>query len=244
MSKIGRPPLYKKARNEILQLIAEKDLPDRKLPSEKELSEYLGISRSTVREALRVLEKQSFISKKQGVGNLFNESVLNTSMRIDLIKDFNELLENEGYEVNIERLEFKWVDEFPKELVENFSFENDSRILLDKVCYYADGNSAILAYNLIPETALAVDPFSKDSSFQRMKDFLNRYACEEVSHSITKFLPCRANDEVKDIFSLTGGECLVTWEECFYGIFDSILSINKIYFQPNIVELCMVRNWS
>jgi GntR family transcriptional regulator/GntR family frlABCD operon transcriptional regulator len=64
-------PLYRKLQNDIKsQIIAgiykESDL----LPSESELQQVFGVTRSTVRQALGELEKEGYIQKKQGKGSL------------------------------------------------------------------------------------------------------------------------------------------------------------------------------
>ncbi len=43
-----------------------------KLPSEFELSKQLGVSRATLREALRILEDEKFVVRKHGVGTFIS----------------------------------------------------------------------------------------------------------------------------------------------------------------------------
>ena len=45
-----------------------------KLPSEFELSKSLGVSRATLREALRLLEEENVIVRRHGVGTLSTRS--------------------------------------------------------------------------------------------------------------------------------------------------------------------------
>ena len=87
-SKMKSTPLYVQAKKKIIDMIQSGVFKDNKLPPESSLSETLGISRTTIREALIALNRDGVITKKQGVGNLFHLSTLNTRMRIDQIKDF------------------------------------------------------------------------------------------------------------------------------------------------------------
>lgn len=43
-----------------------------KLPSEFELSKLLGVSRATLREALRILEEEKYLIRRHGVGTFVN----------------------------------------------------------------------------------------------------------------------------------------------------------------------------
>ena len=67
-----REPLYVEVKEAILELARTQCGPDRRLPSEEELCRLLGVSRATVREALSILCREGFVSKRHGIGNLVN----------------------------------------------------------------------------------------------------------------------------------------------------------------------------
>lgn len=61
-------PAYLQVAGQLRSLVLEGDLnPGDKLPNEADLSELFGVSRSTVREALRVLSSQNLIRTQRGV---------------------------------------------------------------------------------------------------------------------------------------------------------------------------------
>ena len=71
----GRRPLYVEVMEELERLIkGRKFQPGEKLPSVESLTEILGVSRSTVREALANLETQGLIIRKQGSGTFVSYS--------------------------------------------------------------------------------------------------------------------------------------------------------------------------
>ena len=71
----GRRPLYVEVMEELEKLIKGRKLqPGEKLPSVEALTEILGVSRSTVREALANLETQGLIIRKQGSGTFVSHS--------------------------------------------------------------------------------------------------------------------------------------------------------------------------
>jgi DNA-binding FadR family transcriptional regulator len=60
---------FEQVADQLRDLILQGDLlPGAKLPSEPELASQFGVSRSTVREALRMLSSQNLISTSRGVG--------------------------------------------------------------------------------------------------------------------------------------------------------------------------------
>lgn len=87
-----------------------------KLPSERELSEQLGVSRNSVREALRVLEIMGVVQSHQGAGNYvtddFEKNLVETmSMMYALnkindrqVSDYREALETKAYVLAMEHI--------------------------------------------------------------------------------------------------------------------------------------------
>jgi GntR family transcriptional regulator len=62
-------PLYRQLRSSIQQSLASGEWPnDKALPSERELSETLNISRATVRQAIQELELEGWLVRRQGRG--------------------------------------------------------------------------------------------------------------------------------------------------------------------------------
>jgi GntR family transcriptional repressor for pyruvate dehydrogenase complex len=82
------------------QLISEGSLnPGCRLPAERELAESFGVARSTLRQALKVLETMGVISQRVGDGTYLNPaaaSILGQSMEFLILLDgisFQELME-------------------------------------------------------------------------------------------------------------------------------------------------------
>lgn len=68
---IGRQPMYAALASMLVRDIEEgRYLPDSTLPSEKELGERYGVSRHTVRQALREVRDRGLISSQPGIGTI------------------------------------------------------------------------------------------------------------------------------------------------------------------------------
>ena len=67
---LQRDNLYKQVADRIQQLIISESLrPGDKLPGERELAERMGVSRTVVREAIRVLSVRGLVKTKSGCGS-------------------------------------------------------------------------------------------------------------------------------------------------------------------------------
>jgi GntR family transcriptional regulator, transcriptional repressor for pyruvate dehydrogenase complex len=66
--------VYSEVASQIHRLIADGRLkPGDRLPSERELAEVFGVSRSSVRDAIRVLEMRGLVEPKHGEGTLVRQ---------------------------------------------------------------------------------------------------------------------------------------------------------------------------
>jgi DNA-binding FadR family transcriptional regulator len=71
---LKRDKLYKQVADQIQNLIVADSLhPGDKLPGERELAEQMGVSRTVIREAIRVLSDRGLVSVKSGCGTYVRE---------------------------------------------------------------------------------------------------------------------------------------------------------------------------
>jgi GntR family transcriptional regulator, transcriptional repressor for pyruvate dehydrogenase complex len=70
---VRRNKVYEDVARQIERLILKKLKPGDKLPSERELSEMLGVSRSSIRDAIRSLELVGMVEPRQGAGTIVKE---------------------------------------------------------------------------------------------------------------------------------------------------------------------------
>ena len=70
---VRRDKVYEGVAKQIERLILKKLQPGDKLPSERELAETLGVSRSSIRDASRSLELMGMVEPRQGAGTIVRE---------------------------------------------------------------------------------------------------------------------------------------------------------------------------
>ncbi|HXZ30910.1 MAG TPA: FadR/GntR family transcriptional regulator [Terriglobales bacterium] len=77
---IRRNKVYEEVARQLERMILKKLHPGDKLPSERELSETLGVSRSSIRDAIRSLELVGLVEPRQGSGTVVREISADTLM--------------------------------------------------------------------------------------------------------------------------------------------------------------------
>ncbi|MEM9533973.1 MAG: GntR family transcriptional regulator [Pseudomonadota bacterium] len=86
-------PRYREIADAICEAIAEGRLPvGDKLPGEHELRQRFGVSRHTVREALRMLEERGMIGRHKGIGTVVRSAVP-TPGYVQRMQSVSELLQ-------------------------------------------------------------------------------------------------------------------------------------------------------
>ena len=77
---ISRKRVYLEIMDQIKEKIQRKELrPGDRLPPERQWSEQLGVSRATVREAIRSMEMIGLVTCRQGEGNFINDDFTSAS---------------------------------------------------------------------------------------------------------------------------------------------------------------------
>jgi DNA-binding GntR family transcriptional regulator len=71
------------------------------VPSEIQLAAQFGMSRATIREALKELETEGLLLRAKGAATIVNRAALDLRARIDLQVDFAEILRDAGYNATI-----------------------------------------------------------------------------------------------------------------------------------------------
>jgi GntR family transcriptional regulator, transcriptional repressor for pyruvate dehydrogenase complex len=98
---IRRQKVYEAVAEQIERLILRKLKPGDKLPSERELTETLRVSRSSIRDAIRSLELLGLVEPRQGAGTIVREPTADL-----LISPFADVLKHKQ-DLVLELLEFR-----------------------------------------------------------------------------------------------------------------------------------------
>ena len=95
--KLFKQRLYLQVRDEILNIINTETEFMGQLPSEQDLSERMGVSRNTVREAIKTLENEGYVIARQGVGTFVirNKSSIHTNLAN--LDSSTKIIANHGY---------------------------------------------------------------------------------------------------------------------------------------------------
>ena len=91
------PSLTDQVKAHIKERISDEGFVDGRIPPEVDLADELGVSRTTVRDALSRLENEGTVYRRQGAGTFVNEPGLQIRSRLEEIWSYEQVLEDHGY---------------------------------------------------------------------------------------------------------------------------------------------------
>lgn len=204
--KVLQQKSYTKVIDYIKQEIREGKLTSgSKLPAERELSGLLGISRNSVREAIRTLDIMGVISSQQGAGNYLtgnfeNNLVESMSMMFLLNQiDYQQIsqlrrgLEMQALLLAIDNITEAQVNELSAVVAELEHTTEENNVLLDKKLHYtiAAASRNVLITNILQALSDLIDQFIADLRREILSSPDSKIILQEAHNDMMKSLVSR-----------------------------------------------------
>ncbi|GAB6086369.1 FadR/GntR family transcriptional regulator [Alkaliphilus crotonatoxidans] len=209
-SPIKSTKVYEQVIEQIQGMIANGDLKKGdKLPSERQLAEQLGVSRTSVREALRALQIIGLIEVRQGDGNFITESFdhclfeplsalfMLQESRPQEIVDLRRVIEVETATLAAQRITDEEIKELG-ELINQLKLLSEAQdeknsVKVDKEFHYriARASKNYLLLNILNVISALMDNFIEDARGMILMNQKNKKLLVEQHENIYKALARR-----------------------------------------------------
>jgi len=174
--------LFQKLNIDLAKIIEETP-PGTRLKSEPELAASLGVSRATLREAMRTFEGQGLIRRRQGVGTFVLDQKQNIESGLEVLESIETQAKRLGLDVKMGYLEINHI-KTDEELAKHFGIQQgDPVIRISRVIWVADRPVAYLIDNVLPDV-LEEEDLDKGFTGSVLDLFLRR-GKPELSYSKT-----------------------------------------------------------
>jgi len=178
------PSLTDQVKAHIKERIVNDGFEGGRIPPETELAADLGVSRTTIRDALGKLEHEGAIYRKQGAGTFVNEPGLQIKSRLEEIWSYEKVLEDHGYIPSVKVL----TDEIlpaDAEIAAALGIEGGSPVLVIEKVFLEDGEPAVLTRNRIPAHLVG----EHHSNEMPIYEFLDEYCDRRLSYYVSEIIP-------------------------------------------------------
>ena len=181
--------------------------PGTQLPPEMELLHMLGVSRTTLREALRILEEQRLIRKRRGLGTF----VLERAIIKDMSQNFGitEMISQAGYTPGTRDFNI-YLEPASKTVAGKLSISSESTLVVIDRVRTANDTPVVWTRDIMPKEYLGswmptVDELDGISLY----DCLDRFANIRIVNGTASFNPVQANREIAEKLNIQRNNLLL-----------------------------------
>ena len=233
------PSLTDQVKAHIKQLILDNTYEDDRVPSETDLADELGVSRTTVRDALSRLENEGIVIRRQGAGTFVNQPGLQVRSRLDEIWSYQEALRAHGYEPATLILDISKSQANAQQRRE-LNLSTSDKILTVKKLFLEDEQPVILAINLIPLKLITL-PYTEKDLIEPIFEFLAEYGGQHLSYFLSEIVPIVGTDDISANLHIPSGTPLISLEEVGYSEENEPILKAYSYFRDDLLRLGLIR---
>jgi GntR family transcriptional regulator len=209
------------------------------LPSEHELARQLGVSRATVRSALRSLEEEGLVTRQRGVGTRINEHVARARLTLNRVVGFWDLIREAGHEPAIAYTRMR-LQPAGLDVAQHMECPPDTPFVVIDRLFLADGEPAIRVAEMIQHKDLNGD-LGPDDIDESIFEFASKHAEEPIDHTVVEIAPVVADPALADELKVAEGSPLLRLIETHYTLSNYRLMVSDIHVVDRFVRFNVIR---
>ncbi|MFD2333531.1 GntR family transcriptional regulator [Cohnella sp. GCM10020058] len=230
--------LYIRIKEEIEQKILSGEMkPGEKLISEPALAKAFEVSRPTLREALKMLQREGTLISKNGVGTYVNERSPFISNPLNKLRSLGEMIKNVGYKesetgvkVYGQDAESDWQEKL----------QTEGPVVVLERTRTADDQKVAFYYNIFPQH-IAGDHFAEGFS-GAIFDFLRSKLGIRISYAMTEICAVGTTDKRDLIAADILGSELLLLKQLHYDQEDRPVFYSLDYLKSSAFKLFVRRD--
>jgi GntR family transcriptional regulator len=231
-------PRYQQTTEALSSLLDEME-PGMYLPSEPTLARQLGVSRATLREAMRTFEGKGRIVRRQGVGTYVTDPPSVIDSGIETLESIEVLAHKIGLEVEMGDLTFE--DRAPSD-EEILKFDIPPSKLVTDISRVIIAKNRPVAFLIDTLPKEAVPEEARSASFRgSILDLFLNGGEPILQHSIAEVSALAAESEIARHLQIQRGDVLLYFESWLYTDLGEAVDYSKSYFLPGTFRFHLVR---
>lgn len=236
------PSLTDQVKTHIKERIVNAGFDDGRIPPETELAADLGVSRTTVRDALSRLEHEGAIYRRQGAGTFVNEPGLQIRSRLEEIWSYEQVLEDHGYVPSVRVLSSTTepADRLSRESLK--LDESESVLIIEKV-FLENETPAMLTVNRIP-TRIVKDAEYMDDEAVPVYEFLEDHCGRTLGYYLSEIVPLSLDAETANKLGVEVGTSAISFDEIGFDQNNEPILRATSYFRDDLLRFRLIRRRS
>ena len=230
--------LFQKLHNQLAEII-ESTPAGQKLQSEPELAASLGVSRATLREAMRSFEGQGLIRRRQGVGTFVLDQKQNIESGLEILESIETQANRLGMDVKMGYLGIS-KESAEKDYARKLGIgEYDPIVKISRVIWVSDHPVAYLI-DILPDNILTEDDLINGFTGSVL-DLIIKRGTYHLSHSKTYISAIPATSDIAKKIQLQRGDVIQKFEAYLVEQSGRIIDYSESYFTPGFFKFHVIR---
>ncbi len=209
-----------------------------RLPPEPQLARGLGVSRATLREALKLLEREGVLARRPRVGTTVSaRPVVENSL--DRNYSVQEMIETSGKRYGVHNAQFHFT-EAPENVASELGLDAGAPVMALERTRTADGIPVIFTIDHLDLALVeqASAPLLPDIA---LYDWLHDHCGIAVAHAMAKLQAIPASSELATRLEIETGEPLVKLSQIDYTAEGRPVLHSQEFHVANVFELSVIR---
>lgn len=232
------PSLTDQVKAHIKEQIVNDEFADGRIPPEATLAEDLGVSRTTIRDALSKLEHEGAIYRKQGAGTFVNEAGLQIKSRLEEIWSYEQVLQDHGYKPAVKVL----TDELlpvNDDTATALGLGADDEVLVIEKLFLENRTPVVLTRNRIPAVLLDETQGKRDDL--PIYEFLEEYCDRRLSYYVSEIVPVAFDADQAEKLGVEKGTLGLSFVEVGFDQNNEPVVHATSYFRDDLLRFRLIR---
>ena len=214
--------------------------PGERLPAEPTLARQLGVSRATLREAMRTFESQGLIRRRQGVGTFVVSHPQIIESGLEVLKSIESLAKQIQLDVSMGDLEIVQINADPLQ-AEMLNVEVNAPLVLVSRVILAAGRPVAYLIDVLPEDVLVPEVLQQGFTGSVL-DLLLRLGSPPLIRSFTEINAVAAPSDIAKALEIQRGDVLLMFLARLYTDDGRVIDYSTSYFLPGYFQFHVVRH--
>jgi GntR family transcriptional regulator len=225
---------------EAMELFLKEYGPGDRLPSEKELSEYMGISRATIREYLGILEERGRIVRRHGVGTFIASEKPLFESGLETLESMDAFARRMGFVCEVRDLNIR-EEPADADMASKLKIEEGAALTVVMRTNVIQNTPVAYIYDAMPASIVTAEDFRlnfKGSALDYLKDKM------KPGHwsAVTNLLSIEASKDISQRMQLPLGAALLLLEEYLYWA-DQLINYSRRYYNTKFFQYHIIRRY-
>lgn len=213
--------------------------PGDKLLTEPELAKQLGVSRATLREAMRTFETQGLLLRQQGVGTFVVRPTQVLETGLEVLESIDTLAQRKGLQVSAKQLDLERRAASSEECGE-LSLQPGCMVISISRIIMSEGRPVAYLVDILPEDILTPEEIHEDFTGSVL-DLLLERGYPQLVNAHCDIAAVAADSIISKALLIQRGDAILKFNSRLFAVDGRVIASTFSFFLPGYFRFHVVR---